>query len=394
MPSQALSTLQPKLDRKALVVRHNDLIESKHRLSIPERRFMLWLVSQINKDDEEFKPYRLSVSDFIEFAGLEENASYYRRISDITDSLSKRTLVIKDEQAEEDTYTPWFLQIKYKWGEGYINAMLNPALAPYLLDLQSSYTAITLEYALLLKSSYSGRIYDLLKQYERIGERTIMIDDLRDMLEIGTKYKKYKDFRIRVIEASQKEINEKTDISFSWEGIKQGRKYAAISFSIWKEAPAVSLDNREESQHKAQQLYKTLCNLGIAEKAARSLIGSYDDERIEWHINEYNMLKTKGKVSSTGWLIKAIKADYRPKNLLDILDKKQDDTPQQETKPKALKLIDLLKPETMQETRKIAKFGFLDWVSVKKAYCDKINEYGKPDDLDKDFLAFFKDKVK
>jgi plasmid replication initiation protein len=394
MVSEIIPLHTPKLDRNALVVRHNDLIESRHRLTVPERRFMLWQMSQIKKDDEEFKTYRIGVNEFAEFSGLEPNARIYRDVSAIADSLSLRTLVIKDEQAKEDTYTPWFLKIKYKWGEGYVESCLNPEIKKLLLQLKESYTAITLEYALLLKSSYSGRIYDLLKQYEKIGERIIRIDDLRDMLDLGTKYAKYPDFRRYVIEVAQKEINEKTDISYNWEAIKEGRKFASIKFTIWKEAPPISLDNREESQYKAQKLYKILCSLGIAEKAARSLIASYDDERIEWHINEYNMLKTKGKVNSTGWLVKAIRADYRPKNLLDILDEKKDDTAPQETEQKPLKITDLLKPETVQETRKIAKFGFLDWVSVKKAYCEKINEYGKPDELDKDFIAFFKDKVK
>jgi plasmid replication initiation protein len=101
------------------------------------------------------------------------------------------------------SFFPWFHRIDYKWGEGVIEAILHPELKPYLLQLKEQYTAITLEYALLLRSSYAHRIYDILKQYQHVGTRTIMVTDLREMLEIRSReYPKYADFRRRVLETA------------------------------------------------------------------------------------------------------------------------------------------------------------------------------------------------
>ena len=74
-----------------------------------------------------------------------------------------------------------------------------------------------------LKSSYAIRIYELLKQYEKLQERTFLLDELRKMLGAEDIYPAYGNFKQRVLLPAQKELKKKTDISFEIEEIKKGR---------------------------------------------------------------------------------------------------------------------------------------------------------------------------
>lgn len=348
----------PKQDKKALVVRHNKLIESRHRLSLPERRFMLWIASKIQKEDEDFKVYTVKVSEFVAFAGLKEDDKYYTRLIKMADSLTSKNIGIRDDvNGRYDSYS-WFQQVSYIWDEGKIEARLNPILKPYLLDLQKNYTPVYLEYVLLLRRESSHRIYELLKQYQKIGSREMDISFLREILEIEEKqYPRYADFRRRILEPSQKEIGEKTDISFAFEPIKTGRSITGLRFVITENTPIITLENNpEETDPELNTLFKKLMKHGIHEKTARELVGEYDTDRVLWHIDEYQeRLKSDQKPESVGWLIKGIEEDYRTQQSLFEKEEaeKREQKKQAKVQQKALeKEIDLLKAECDKYNRK------------------------------------------
>ncbi len=303
---------EPKLDRNALVVRHNSLIESRHKLSLVERRFMLWIVSQIGKNDEDLKTYSISITDWADFCGLKNDPKLYKKVKGMSVSLLQRIVFIEQKDKSFKGF-PWFQSIEYISGMGILTVEINNKLKPYLLELKSHFTSLTLEYALLLHSSYSGRIYDLLKQYENIGCRSIDIIELRKMLELENKYTTFHNLKVRVLDLAKKEINSKTDISFDWKATKEGRKYTKIEFTIWSEPPTVNLDNREESEPRAKRVLNCLLQRNIEESIARSLVNTYDDERIMWHVKEFDRKILSKEIKGTGWLIKAIETDYRPK---------------------------------------------------------------------------------
>jgi plasmid replication initiation protein len=303
----------PELKRDALVVRHNKLIESKHTLSLYERRFMLWLISKINRKDDKFQTYSLSVNELFDISGLKRSDERYRLAVEMQKSLQTKYVGIKDEASKTYTTFNWFQRIKYYWGEGRIEAQIHEDMRPYLLELKEQYTVIALEYALLLRSGYSHRVYDLLKQYQSVGNRTISLPDLRDMLEIKKhEYPRYADFRHRVLEVAQREINEKTDIAFEFEPVKDSRKIVAIFLRIRTTKPTVTLENPEETDERTRAAFQALIRHGVAEKTARALIADYDLERIKWHVAAYEKRKKSGKADGIGWLVEGIKSDYRP----------------------------------------------------------------------------------
>ena len=75
----------------------------------------------------------------------------------------------------------WIASADYRYGEGCVNIELSQQLRPHLLNLKERFTKYFLRYALALKSTYAVRLYELLKQYEKIGSRTISVEDIRSL---------------------------------------------------------------------------------------------------------------------------------------------------------------------------------------------------------------------
>lgn len=307
-----------KMDRSALVVRHNKIIESRHNLSLTERRFLLWIISQIKKEDKTLKTYRVSVKHWEEFCGLKPTDNPYKAAMALVDKLTTRNVAILDEKRQRYTTRPWFLRATYAYGEGYIEVRLNDDLQEMFLELSREYTAISLEYALLLNSAYAGRIYDLLKQYATIGERIIALSDLRAMLEIQEKYQLFADFRRNVLQVAEREINAKTDIRFDWKPVKDGRKVAAIHFTISKNEPAITLESPEAQSPAIKRLLERLVGHGVNEKRARNLVADHEPDRIQWHLDAVEKALRDGKEipNAAGWLVDGIKRDYRQQKSL------------------------------------------------------------------------------
>ncbi|KZR59330.1 replication initiation protein [Bacillus badius] len=226
-----------KNGKNDIVVKSNQLIEAKYKLSIREQKIILYLTSKIDVNDEEFKMYRLSIKNFCEMMGL-KGSPKYTEIKDITDGLQKKLLKIKKDGK---TYSvAWLSLVVYNENEGSIDMRFDPFLKPFLLQLKKEFTQFELKNVLNLKSGNSIRLYELLKQYLAIGERQISISELKEFMGIGKDgYKKYADFKRKVILVAEKEINEKTDITISFKEIKKSRSVVSLKFIIKSKKEAI-----------------------------------------------------------------------------------------------------------------------------------------------------------
>lgn len=84
--------------------------------------------------------------------------------------------------------------------------------------------------------------------------REIEVLMLKEYLQIGEQYAKYSHFKEKVINIVHNEINKNTDISFTFEEIKKGRKVDKIKFYI----TANKKENEEKNSSKLKKLKKVL----------------------------------------------------------------------------------------------------------------------------------------
>ena len=223
---------------KELIVKHNKLIESAYIMTATEAKIVAKLTSLIDKDDEDFKEHIFKSSDLLKELGL--GAENYTALEQSIDRLMSRIIEIKldtkNKKGERDVLKITFVSsCIYSHSTSEIILRYDPNLKPYFLQLSQNFTKYFLKNILELKSFYAIRIYELLKQYEKLKERKIEIKELRDILQIKeTEYKKYSHFKDKILKTAEREINEKTDLKVSFEEIKTVRKVTAIKFNIEK----------------------------------------------------------------------------------------------------------------------------------------------------------------
>jgi len=213
-----------------LIRKSNFLVEASYKLSAIEQKIVLALASMIKQDDQEFKKYTFQLKDVFGFLGLNSNNAY-DYMKKITKNLLGKVFTINIPGSSLQTH--WISSANYHEGEGSVEFCFDPQLKPFLLQLKERFTTFKLQEVVQFKSSFSIRMYELLKQYEKIGTRTFEIKHLRELLGIeDTQYHLYADFKKRVILAAQEEMSEKSDISFSFEEVKIGHAIGKIKLNI------------------------------------------------------------------------------------------------------------------------------------------------------------------
>ncbi|MBG9615448.1 replication initiation protein [Bacillus cereus] len=212
-----------------IVSKSNVLIEASSRLNLIEQKILLCLASNIEPADRDFKIYTFPIKQFHELLGL-NGATKYTELSGITKDLLSKVIEIRTKEGLMQL--SWVSSVIYNKNKGTMDIRFDPLLKPFLLELSSQFTSYRLGNVMQLKSTYSIRIYELLKQYEDLKERVIYLDDLRYYLDALNIYPKYANFKQRVLNVSQQELKLKTDIFFEFEEIKLGRKVQKIKFII------------------------------------------------------------------------------------------------------------------------------------------------------------------
>lgn len=234
-----------------IVSKSNTLIEANSRLNLVEQKMLLCLASNIEPSDRDFKTYTFPVKQFYDLLGLSGTAKY-TELSKITKELVSK--VIEMRIGEELIQVSWLSSAIYNRKRGTIDMRFDPVLKPFLLELSSKFTSYKLSNVVKLNSTYAIRIYELLKQYEDLKERTISMENLRYYLDALDIYPNYANFKQRVLKPSQKELKQKTDISFEFEEVKQGRKVQKIRFIIRsqrkKEAEYIQFEERLDEFQK------------------------------------------------------------------------------------------------------------------------------------------------
>jgi hypothetical protein len=96
-------------------------------------------------------------------------------------------------------------------------------------------------------------MYELLKQYDTVGSRTLTVPEIREKLGLWQdEYPKWKDFRVRVLEPALEELPKKTDLRFSYTTRKKGRAIHWVDFKVWRVgAKTVSTARLKELKRQA-----------------------------------------------------------------------------------------------------------------------------------------------
>lgn len=228
------------------VLRQADLKEIELELAF----FQLAKISKSHKDDTV---YNLNMKELENLTGNSYNLRDYvraaRKLRNITFVINRKNDILVDG---------FFSQVKFLKGKGIVQATVTPEMKPYLLDLTQSYTKHQLFSMLRIKSKHAKKMYMFLcyyrpqKGYVRQRIEGKRIEELKKDLgyinsETGEEaYKKFGDFNRRVLKVAKKEINELTDIKFSYTPVKYGREVIALNIDIENKSNEELISNKLE----------------------------------------------------------------------------------------------------------------------------------------------------
>jgi plasmid replication initiation protein len=299
-----------------IAIQHNNLVEAKYSMTLQQKRVMIWLVSQIKPDDIDFKEHTLGIKELIEICQLSGESSY-KEIRNITFSLIEkgiRIIDITDPSNKREIQVAWLSSADYYQGK--VKLSFSPKLKPYLLQLKEKFTAINVIDLMQFKSVHAIRIYELLKQYQDIGERTLTIDEIKECCGVTGKLTKYPDFEQKILLIAQREINKKSDIHFEFERIKPSRKIEGIKFIISKNKAYELRNNPVKETQEVKRKPAVIDNLkefGLSLRVINQILKENTEQTIQNAINTVDLQLSRGQVrNAKAMLMTAIKEQWHP----------------------------------------------------------------------------------
>lgn len=232
--------IQKKFQDMVIVRKSNDLIEARYKMTMWEVRVWDKFLSILRKEHEIKDEYRIAISEIIQNYQLQDDKRAFQRIIQASHALQDRYITNSTISRDEFRHLRSHIFASVETvvtndGDSYILFEVPRKIKPILTATNERYKDFALENFIGISSFYSKRVYELLKQYERIGERTFTIDDLRDVLAIEEKeYKLYGHFKKRIVDKAQEDLLRCTDISFTYEELKKrgSKQVTSIRFII------------------------------------------------------------------------------------------------------------------------------------------------------------------
>lgn len=218
-----------ELSNRNVVKMGHSLNTAKYSLTPVETDIILKMVAEIRNEDEDFKPYSFKVTELEAYFGKQLNSQSLKKMAQ---ELRKKNLTI-DLEGGGFLVTGWISSFEYKPKMGLIELAFDPKLKPYLIQLKDElYLKGDLRQILQLPSEYAKRIYMLLKQWELKGSLEVEIAEWQRILEVPKSMKAYGNFKTKALDVAVNYINEKTDLTVSYEPKKTGRAYTHLVWTI------------------------------------------------------------------------------------------------------------------------------------------------------------------
>lgn len=316
-------TIKKPLETGSFVVKSNDLIEARYRLSLQESHVVLWLLTQIRPEDEDFKPHKLEITEFAKMIGVKAG-NQYKELRNITKRLMQRVMEIHNNKENKIVQVAWLSSATYETKKGCVLLEFSPQLKPYLLQLKSNFTKIQISDALELRSIHAVRIFELLLQYESIGKRQISVEELRNYCGIEKKeYVFYADFKSRIIERAKNEINTKTPYDIGYTEIKKNRKVVAIEWVINKKTHFEKMQSQkasiiEKEMASKNVLLEAILDYGFSKIMAKRLLKNHEEEVVSNALRAVDLQIKKGNVKNPKAMVQvAIKEQWHPEKYRD-----------------------------------------------------------------------------
>ena len=221
-----------------------ELVRGSYRLELGEIRCLNLLMSKVDGYGEYDSNtiYTISVEEFMEVCGMDRRLA--RRMMEASiEHLAKTGLRWETLGNVETTY--WFQWTNFDKKTGEISIQWTDRVLKTLTGLKDNfYMKLVNKKSMVLKSSYSIRVFELLSFYRPLIKGTrrtqskfkISTETLINLLDVPESARQFKKFNDRILSPAILDIKKKglADVEVSFE--KRGRRIVAIEFMVqWHE---------------------------------------------------------------------------------------------------------------------------------------------------------------
>lgn len=218
----------------------NPLINGKWGLTLQECRLVLALISSLQGDGSGL--YSVRVKDLGSYMGLSEHNAY-SVIATAAKKLQDRVFYYTSDSGDW-VRAHWVASIEYRAKTSELIFEFSRRIEPLLIDMSKGYTKTSIRDLMKFMSFYSARLYLLCEEWCGIYKgkaipKSVEIADLRDMFEIGDKYRTNRDFLQYVVNPAVKEINTYTDMEVKAAPVRVGRAFKNIEFVVQRKDKAI-----------------------------------------------------------------------------------------------------------------------------------------------------------
>jgi len=276
---------------KKIIKYHNNFTEAIYKLDTVAKKLLLAVILYRNKDNQ-IKIHRNQLKEVL---GLDPSQSH-QSIEKAIEKLMTTIITIRDID-KPTNWQKYQLLKTTKYKDGILYSSIYDDLLPYFNEAQKRlFTIYNIENIKPLTSTYSIKIYELLKQYQKVGSRSFTVQELRQILNCKDKYKYFRDFKKFTLEVAKRELAEKTDIYFDYEIEKFGRSPEKVHFKIWtnsktnigKKTIKLQTQTKEEKE-EAKELNQYLkANIKIDNMPKSKIIKIYKDKEHNYNIKVKN----------------------------------------------------------------------------------------------------------
>ena len=224
-----------------VVTQANSLVYAAYEMTLQEKRLLLLLISMVRQDHTKFHTYCIPVKQIAEFLGI-DTKRVYQVVRATCKKLMSRVLDVQKPDGEWKQFH-WVSTAHYmpkgksRTGEAELELKIHNELHPLLLELKKQFSSVPLEHIANLASYHSIRIFEILfhKSHKLQNPNVrIELDDLKKYLGVEQSYPNFSNFKIKILEPAQKNLEEKTPIKFTYSKVKKGNKVVALDFVVSK----------------------------------------------------------------------------------------------------------------------------------------------------------------
>jgi len=221
------------------VSKANCLVQASYSMTLQEKKLVLTALSCCDSRNEPQKTITITASNFAQVTGS-DLSNAHRELYKAADKLYERSIKVSDpEQTEEFRWIQ--SKVKKHKGEGMVTLTWSDPILKYIGQLKSQFTSYKLGSVGRLQSIYSIRLYELLMQFSKTGDRVINVSNFREYLDLGGKYPQFRELNRWVIKPAVKELNQRSDLEIEYETISSGRKVRSLSF-MFKPAKQIKME--------------------------------------------------------------------------------------------------------------------------------------------------------